>query len=162
MRNSRRGSGSRCYGGWWMGSRILAAMLVLAMGMWADAGAVRSEPDAEKRARLALYEADAAVTEARKALDEGREPGFTDSVKLAGEMVELNWESLQATGRSARRSPKWYKWSEQRLGILARRLDNLVVETSGSDRTLAEGLLDQVRKAQDRLVQSLFEPKKRK
>jgi hypothetical protein len=143
-----------------MGSRILAGMLVLALGAWADAGAARSEPDAEKRARLALYEADAAVSEARKALDEGRD--LTDAVKLAGEMVELNWESLQATGRSARRSPKSYKWSEQKLATLARRVDNLVVETSGSERTVVERLLDQVRKAQDRLVQALFEPKKRK
>jgi hypothetical protein len=127
----------------------------------ADLAAVKEIVDPNQRAQAALENADASITKARKALEEGRDAEFLTAVEETERSVEFNWESLQASGKIARKSPRWYKWSEQRMAPILRRIDSLVAEASGADRERAEQLKQRVSAAQDRIIEALFAKKKK-
>src|SRR5947209_609037 len=94
--------------------------LALFLAFW-DLGAVKSEPDLDKRSELALVNADHAIDEARKAYSDGDQKGVQAGLKEVTESVDLCYDSLQRSHTSPRKS-KYYKRAEQKLQVLIRRL----------------------------------------
>jgi hypothetical protein len=108
---------------------------------------VMAEPNLEKRAALALKEADNAITAAKKAYDDKKSDEFRARLEDVQELVNLSYKSLDDTGKRARRSPKHFKRAELGIRALVRRLDSLSNEVSVDDRepvTAARKALNEV------------------
>jgi hypothetical protein len=93
--------------------------LALFFAFW-DLGAVKSEPDLEKRSELALANADREIDEARKAYNAGDQKAAQAALDEVSESVVLSYDSLQHTHTAPRKS-KYYKRAEQKVQALVRR-----------------------------------------
>lgn len=158
MKSSRLGRGLR-----FLRRRFASSVLLLVLGIpaWADLAKVKAEPDANRRVKLALENADAAITAARAALDEGRVPAFEQALQEVDESVALNLEELGATGKGPRKSGGLFKWSEVKMRGMLRRLEGLVFAAEASERPKVEAVRERMSKAQDTLVETMFTKKKR-
>ena len=94
--------------------------MVLFFAFW-DLGAVKSEPDLDKRSELALLNADHEIDEARKAYSDGDQKAEQSALEEINESVTICYDSLQHNHEAPRKS-KYYKRAEQRLQTLIRRL----------------------------------------
>jgi hypothetical protein len=126
----------------------------------ADLGAVRAEPKLEKRARLALDNADRMITAARDAYRQGDGDGVRAALEEAAESVELCYESLRATGKDPRRNFRHYKRAEIVTRQLLRRLDSLRDEMSVLDRELIDAVIERVRQVNQHLLHDIMGGKK--
>lgn len=136
---------------------LLLALAVCAMAAGVDA--VKAEPDPEKRSALALTEADAAIGAARKAYTDGQLEQFQHQVDVAGDMTELSYKSLQASGKQARKSPKWFKRAEQKMLQLVRRIDSFAKDVALEDRPAVESLRKRVQDTHDQVLQDIMSKK---
>jgi len=89
--------------------RVLAFGIGLALAAYAGLNEIKNEPNLEKRAQLALENAQANFKEAQRTTprERWRRPG----VALADmqSSVELARDSLDATGKNPRKRPKYFK-----------------------------------------------------
>jgi hypothetical protein len=129
---------------------------LVAMGLvlGADLAAVKAEPNLEKRAEKALVYAGEVVTAMRGELDRNDVEKIQEQLKNFEAAVELAVDSLKATGKNARRSPKHFKRAELRLRELLRRLETLRQDMSLDDRPVLDGVKAQVEKRIDELVEA--------
>src|SRR3954451_577906 len=128
-RRQRRGKGMRsCPGG------VIILVLCTAATLFADVAKVKAEPNLERRSALALDEAESMLTAARKSYDGGQIEQFKSELKQTAELIDLSYDSLQETGKNARRSPKWFKRAEQRLLYMLRRVDALQRDVAIEDK----------------------------
>lgn len=137
---------------------VLIAVLT-ALPALADIERVKAEPNLERRSALALDEADSALTASRKAYDSGQLDEFRKQLNEAGDLVQLSYQSLQETGKRARRSPKWFKRAEQRLLLILRRVDALAKDVSTDDKPPVESLQKRAREIHDQLLQDIMSRK---
>ncbi len=104
---------------------LLAASLAVA----ADLETIRKEPNLEKRSELALANADTAIDQARTAYQNGEDAVFKKALGEVSASIDLGKESLDATGKNARKKPKHFKKAEITIRRLTRRLGvNVLVE----------------------------------
>lgn len=89
---------------------------------------LRNVPNLEKRAELALDHADQSISDARKAYDAQDDSLYGSMLDIVAEAVDLSYQSLKDTGKSARRSPKHFKRAELKMRSLLRRLAGLEQE----------------------------------
>jgi len=135
----------------------LAWLALAAMGCFAaDLDAVRAEPNLEKRSEKALQNADAAVDAARKAHEAGNDDAFKSSLQEVHDSILLAKESLDKSGKNARRNPKYFKKAEQNLRRLGRRLDTLRLELSVDDRAPVEALMHEADTMRDKIVEAIM------
>jgi hypothetical protein len=73
----------------------------------------------------------------------------------------LAYTSLKATGKDARKSPKWFKRAEIDTRLLLRKLDSLHDLMSFSDRALMGSVKATVQRVHDDLLGELMEGKKK-
>jgi hypothetical protein len=131
------------------------ALLILCLAF--DLAAIKLEPNLERRSDLALGNASAAMDAARDA--------STDEVKLKAaltelrESVDLAYQSLVDSGKSARRSPKFFKRAELKTRELMRRLEGLAQAVDADDRVFVESVRDRVSKVHDDLIQDIMQKK---
>lgn len=141
----------------------LAAVTILVLfttaTLFADVARIKAEPNLEKRSALALDEAESMLTAARKSYDGGQVEQFKSELKQTAELIDLSYESLQETGKNARKSPKWFKRAEQRLLYMLRRVDTLQRDVAVEDRPLVEPVLKKARDVHDQLVQDIMSKK---
>jgi hypothetical protein len=123
---------------------LLAAALIAA-----DLQPARSEPNLEKRSRLALANADQAITEAREAYNKPDLKAAEARLKEVRESVELAQSSLAATGKKPGRSPGPYKYAETKSRELLRRLEGLKEEMDSGDREIIEPVQNKVQEIHD-------------
>jgi multidrug resistance efflux pump len=123
----------------------------------ADLEAVRSESNLEKRSKLALENASAALKAARKAYDSGDAGQTAARAAEVKESVELCYASLKATGKNPRKSPKWFKQAEIATRDLLRRLDAFQQEMGFTDRPMLDGVKATVQQVHDDLLVGLME-----
>jgi hypothetical protein len=116
---------------------LLTAALTAILGAF-DLDAVRKEPNLEKRSELALSNADAALDRVRDAYQKGEDGAFKAALAEVSDSVVLCKQSLDESGKNARKRPKYFKKAEIGIRRLSRRLDNLQVEVSVDDRPLVE------------------------
>lgn len=124
--------------------------------LFADLAAVRAEPDAEKRSEMALKFAEAQIDTARKAWDDGDLPAFRSSLGEVAEAAELSYDSLDSTGKRARRSPKYFKRAEQKLRLLIRRIDGLEKAVGVDERAPVAAASKRLHDVQDRVLNDIM------
>ena len=132
--------------------------LALFFAFW-DLGAVKSEPDLEKRSELALANADRAIDEARKAYNAGDQKAAQTALDEVSESVVLSYDSLQHT-HSAPRKSKYYKRAEQKLQGLIRRLSGFRDEVSFDSRQSVERVVNKLSEVHDQLITDIMSKKK--
>src|SRR5579862_4283096 len=101
-----------------------------------DLAAVRTEPNLERRSDLALDNANAACDAARDAYNAGDAAKTETALDEVEASVDLAYQSLQETGKDARRNPKSFKRAELKTRQLLRRLEGLRDSFAAADRAL--------------------------
>ena len=130
-------------------------LLILCLAF--DLAAIRLEPNLERRSDLALGNASAAMDTARDAA--------ADDAKLKAaltelrESVDLAYQSLVESGKSARRNPKFFKKAELKTRELMRRLEGLAQAVDADDRVFVENVRERVSKVHDDLIQDIMQKK---
>lgn len=136
--------------------KLACLALVAATCFAADLDAVRAEPNLEKRSEKALHNANAAVDRARNAHETGTEAAFKAGLQEIQDSIRLAKESLDKSGKNARRNPKYFKRAEQALRRLGRRLDTLRLELSVDDRAPVEALMREADTTRDQIVEAIM------
>jgi hypothetical protein len=138
---------------------LCCSLLGLATVAGEEYPAVMAESNLEKRSELALLEADRAVSAAKKAYDEKNTQDFKVRVADVEELVELSYQSLQDTGKRARKSPKFFKRAELAIRALLRRLDSLANEVSAQDRDIVTAAHKNVNQIHDNVLHDIMTKK---
>ena len=125
-----------------------------------DLDAIRKEPNLEKRSELALGNAETALDRARDAYQKDNDADFKAAIAEVSDSIELCKQSLDESGKNARKSPKYFKKAEIGIRKLSRRLDNLQVEVSVDDRPAVEPVVDRAHKLQEEILLAIMGKKK--
>ncbi len=131
------------------------ALLILCLAF--DLAAIRQEPNLERRSDLALANASTAMDAARDAASD--EPKMKAALEEVRQSVDLAYQSLVDSGKSARRSPKFFKRAELKTRELMRRLEGLAQAVDVDDRAFVESVRDRVSKVHDDLIQDIMQKK---
>lgn len=135
-------------------TRRYAVLLCSGLLAGADLESVKAEPNLEKRSEKALVFAGEILTAMRAELDRNDVEKIKDQLKEFQGAVDLSVDSLKATGKNARRNPKYFKRAELRLRDLLRRLETFKRDMSFDDRPVLDGVLEHVGKKIDELVEA--------
>ena len=131
----------------------IAWTLLLAPALFGiDLAAVKAEPNLEKRSEKALVYAGEILTAMRGELDRNDLEKIKDQLSEFEDAVDLSVDSLKATGKNARKNPKYFKRAESRLRELLRRLETFRRDMSLDDRPVLDGVTANVTKKIDELV----------
>jgi len=141
--------------------------LALALGAFciqpasADLGAAKAEPNPEKRSKLALDNAQAALHAARAAYNQGDNAAAAAALGEMRQSVDLAYDSLEQTGKNPRSHPKYFKQAEISTRDLLRRMETFQQEMSYLDRPLVDGAKARVQKVHDDLLMGLMEGRRK-
>jgi hypothetical protein len=130
----------------------LGVMLLLAGMLRASLQEAKAEPNLEKRSKLALDNAEQALTDARAAYAKGDTAQVEARATEIRESVELAETSLHQTGKNPRKNPRWFKHAEIVTRDLLRRLDTFQQEMNAADRPLLDAVKGEVQQAHDNLL----------
>jgi hypothetical protein len=133
------------------------ALMVLCLAF--DLTAIKLEPNLERRSERALDNASAAMDAAREALTPGDPAKFKAALEELRDSVNLAYQSLVDSGKSARRSPKFFKKAELKTRELMRRLEGLAQAADSEDRPFVDSVRDRVSKVHDDLIQDIMQKK---
>jgi hypothetical protein len=144
---------------------ILGAALILSLtfsgSLQADLTRALAEKHLERRSALALENASTAYQRARTAYEKGESEEAASALAEVQESVSLAHTSLKATGKDARKSPKWFKRAEIDTRQLLRKLDGFHDAMSFSDRALIGAVKATVQQVHEELLRELMQGKKR-
>ena len=129
----------------------LGVIVLLAGTLRASLQDAKGEPNLEKRSKLALDNAEQALTEARAAYSRGDSAQVEARAMEIRESVELAETSLHQTGKNPRKS-QGFKHAEIVTRDLLRRLDSFQQEMSAADRPILDGVKGAVQQAHDHLL----------
>lgn len=135
----------------------MQALMILCLAF--DLAAIRLEPNLERRSERALDNASSAMDLARDASTAGESEKIKAAVEELQDSVELAYQSLSDSGKSARRNPKFFKRAELRTRELMRRLEGLAQAVDSDDRTVVESVRDRVSKVHDDLIKDIMQKK---
>ena len=139
---------------------LLLLIVVSCTSTALDLETIRKQPNLEKRSELALANADAALDRARDAYQKGEDTIFRTSLAEADDSIALSKQSLDESGKNARKSPKYFKRAEIGIRRLSRRLDNLRIEVSVEDRPVVEPVFSRALKLQEEILLAIMGKKK--
>jgi hypothetical protein len=141
---------------------VLCALSFFTTILWAaDLASIQQEPSLERRSQLAMDYAGAALDAARTAYQASDLEKAKTSLSEVGDAVDLAYDSLQQTGKEARRDPKFFKRTELATRQLLRRIEGLAESMSFDDRAVAEKVRDRVAAIHDDLLQGIMSKKKK-
>ena len=124
-----------------------------------DLAAIKLEPNLERRSERALDNASSAMDLARDASSAGDTEKLKAAVAEVRDSVDLAYQSLVDSGKSARRNPKFFKKAELKTRELMRRLQGLAQAVDADDRVFVESVHDRVSKVHDDLIQDIMQKK---
>jgi hypothetical protein len=124
-----------------------------------DLAAIKQEPNLERRSERALDNASAAMDLARDASSSGDTEKLKAAVTELRDSVDLAYQSLLDSGKSARRNPKFFKKAELKTRELMRRLQGLSQAVDVDDRAFVDTVHDRVSKVHDDLIQDIMQKK---
>jgi hypothetical protein len=124
-----------------------------------DLAAIKLEPNLERRSERALDNASAAMDLARDASSAGDTEKLKTAVTELRDSVDLAYQSLLDSGKSARRNPKFFKKAELKTRELMRRLQGLSQAVDADDRVFVDTVHDRVSKVHDDLIQDIMQKK---
>lgn len=130
-------------------------LLILCLAF--DLAAIKLEPNLERRSELALGNASAAMNAARDASSDERK--LKAALEELRDSVDLAYQSLVESGKSARRNPKFFKRAELKTRELMRRLEGLAQAVDADDRVFVERVRDRVSKVHDDLIKDIMQKK---
>jgi hypothetical protein len=139
--------------------RASVLILMAAVALQADLATVKAEPNLERRSQFALQHAEEEIAAAKKSYDAGSLDDFKRLVGEIGDLAELSYDSLEDTGKRARRDPKWFKRAEQKLLGIMRKIDSLEKDVSIDDRDVVKHLRKRVSDVHDRLLNDIMTKK---
>jgi len=142
--------------------RIVVALFALTgtVGLLrADLKSVRAEPDLGKRSKLALDNANAALKAAREAYNNDHTNSLAAAANEIVESVDLASESLKATGKNPRKSPKWFKQAEIATRDLLKKIENLQHDMNFEERSVLDKAKARTQEVHDDLLLGLMEGK---
>lgn len=125
-----------------------------------DLSRIQSEPNLEKRARLALDNAESALTLAHEEYTKGDDAAVKSRLEETQKSVELADTSLKQTGKNPSRSPKHFKEAELKTRELLRRLDGFREQMSVADRKLVDDVTSTVQRIHDAWLDGIMGKKK--
>ena len=135
----------------------MPALLILCLAF--DLAAIKLEPNLERRSERAMDNAAAAMDTARDASGAGEPEKARAALKELRESVDLAYQSLVDSGKSARRNPKFFKRAELKTRELMRRLEGLAQAIDSDDRPFVENVRDRVSKVHDDLIHDIMQKK---
>jgi hypothetical protein len=121
--------------------------------------AVMAEANLEKRSDIALREADKMTTAAKTAYEAKNIEDFKARIADVQELVALSYQSLQDTGKRARRNPKYFKRAEMGIRALMRRLDSLANDVSIEDRPIVEAAHKELNTVHENVLHDIMSKK---
>ncbi len=146
-----------------MTARITLPILLLSLApaalLRADLAPVKAEPNLEKRSKLALDNAAAALKEARAAYNAGENAKVAPLVAEVAESVGLAEASLKETGKNPRKSPKYFKHAEIETRALLKKIESFQDEMNVADRPTLDALRTKVQEVHDDLLMGIMEGK---
>ncbi len=140
----------------------LLASLLLTGNLHADLKRALAEPNLEKRSGLALENARAAYQSGRTAYEAGDQEKVMAAMAEVEESVMLTHQSLNATGKNPRKSPKWFKKAEIETRELIRRLQSFQHQMDFEERPSMDKLILAVQQVHDELLVGLMLGTKKK
>jgi DNA repair ATPase RecN len=126
-----------------------------------DLDSVRNEPNLERRAELALDNANQAIDRAKQHAAEASFDKLHQAVAEVQESVELCQESLAATGKDPRKNTRQFKRIEMRIHQLTRRMRGFASEVSIEDKPAVERVANRLDEINDEIVTGIFTKKKK-
>ena len=136
--------------------------MILLLALWlafGDLGAVKAEPDFEKRSELALLNADHDMDEARQAYSGGDQNATQAALSDLSESIDTCYDALQHAHTPPRKS-KYYKRAELKVSALIRRLTGFRDEVSYESRPAVEAVLKKLSDVHDQLIADIMSKKK--
>ena len=127
---------------------------------FADLSSVKAEPNLERRSDLALDNANRAIDDARASYKAGDTKKADEQLSEVRESVDLSLDSLENSGKQARKS-KYFKRAEIKLRELLRRLSGFRDEMSVDDRKPLDDAAARLQEVHDRLLQEIMSKKNR-
>ena len=138
---------------------MLAAAVVAPVAVHADLKTVMAEQDLGKRSKLALDNASAALKNAREAYNNDQKDQLSAAVNEILESVNLASESLKATGKNPRKSPKWFKQAEIATRDLLKKMETFQHDMSFEERGVLDKARTRTQEVHDELLLGLMEGK---
>lgn len=135
-------------------------LLLVTVFLAADVASIKMEPNLEHRSELALDYAKTLLDQARDAYHAGDVAKTGAVLDQMRESVDLAYQSLEETGKDARRNPKFFKRAEVKTRELLRRLEGLGQTVSFEDRAMVEKTRDRVAEVHDHLLTGIMSKKK--
>ena len=129
---------------------LLFALIVQANAL--DLASIKAEPNPEKRA-------DQALAHANEMIDEARKEPVPATLGEISDSVDLCRDSLFATGKTPRKSPKNFKRAELATRQLIRRLENLRQDLAATERAGVEKLIGHLHDVHDELLDGIMRKK---
>jgi len=135
----------------------MQALLILCLAF--DLAAIRLEPNLERRSERALDNASAAMDGARDDASAGDLAKVKADLDELRDSVDLEYQSLVDSGKSARRNPKFFKKAELKTRELMRRLEGLAQAVDADERPAVESVRERVSKVHDDLIHDIMQKK---
>ncbi|MBZ5577432.1 MAG: hypothetical protein LAP40_12800 [Acidobacteriia bacterium] len=144
--------------------RALLLLLILAGAALAFDGLdeARAEPNLERRSKLALDNAVAALKAAREAYAAGDTAQTEKQGGAIEESVDLAYASLLETGKNPRKSPRWFKHAEMETRELLRKVEDFQHQMGYNDRPLFDRVKAKLQQVHEDLLMGLMEGRKHK
>ncbi len=136
--------------------RVAFLLLLVPFLMRADLSRAKAEPNLEKRARLALENADGSLSAAKKAYSDGEMAKVETLLEEVAESADYALASLKETGKNPARAPRPFKNCELKTRELLRRLKALQEDMDVNDRPLAEKVRARVQKVHDVVLEGVM------
>ena len=135
--------------------KLLLMALTITWAGAAESGleTIKAEVNLERRSELALAYAGEVLTKLRPGLETKEWAAIAPEIEEFRAAVDLSFAALKATGKNARKNPKYFKRAELKLRELSRRLRGLQVLAAVDDRPKMDEVIAYVDKLQDELVE---------
>ncbi len=125
-----------------------------------DLDSVKAEPNPDRRAELALENANTALDQAKTHYRANAYQLALASLHELRDSVELCYETLKATGKDPRKNSRQFKKIEQRIQLLIRRVKGYEQEVSVEDRPDVKKVQDRLEDINDEIVSGIFSKSK--
>jgi hypothetical protein len=135
----------------------MASLLMIARPLLAiDIGQIKSEPNPERRAHLALDQAATDFEEAKAAYAAGNTDKTAQELRDLQGAVEVARDALAETGKDPRRHVKPFKMAETETHDLLRKLEGLEHSMDFDDRKIIEGPRARVQEVHDEWLNGII------
>lgn len=121
-----------------------------------DLDAVKAEPNLDRRAEIAIDNANAALDKAKTLYNAGDYKASQTSANEVRDSIELCAEALKATGKDPRKYAKQFKKTEFRIQALIRRVKSFAQSVSIEDRPGVVKVQERLEEISDEIVSGIF------